>query len=258
MYGIGGLESCSSCVEYPSGGVFITLMGPPQEDFSLGYRHLEFLDDYWLVSTSWRGGSSKLLLLDTERVQHMGTTQTLFHGPVSPRHWLCLFETGGYKPSPQDLLAAPFYPDPSQRILALSVEPRNAFYVMKVETLLRIARERAGGVVQWEEWKPSLIETARGNHSRTYRRGHWVSGFRLFSTSSVSSEGSDLRVHDFSPHASMKFLHLADDGRPLMHPSVTAFRLPREDYDGPAHGISFGHDSMVFEFVSRISHPHGG
>ena len=200
---------------------------------------------------SWRNGSSELLLLDTKLP--MGPTQTLFHGPVSPRRWVCLFETGGYKPSPQDLLTAPFYPDPSQRILALSVEPQGGFYVVKVETLLRIARERAGEAIQWEEWKPSLIETAQGTHSRTYCREHWVSGFRLFSTSRMLSEGRNLRVHDFSPHASMKFLHLADDGRKLMHPSIAAFRLLQ--YNSFTRGISFGHDSMVVEFVSRFPPP---
>ena len=67
----------------------------------------------------------------------------------------------------------------------------------------------------------------------------------------------NLHVHDFSPHANVKFLHLAepDDGRKLMRPSAAAFPLP--PYDGPTHGISFGHDCMVIEFVSRFTPPRG-
>ena len=87
----------------------------------------------------------------------MAPTQTLLHGPVTSRRWTCLFDTGGYKPSPQEILTAPFYPEPSQRILALSTEPQKEFSIMRVETLLRFARERAGKEIRWEDWKRYLI-----------------------------------------------------------------------------------------------------
>lgn len=184
----------------------------------------------------------------------MGPTQTLFRGPKSSCCWACLFDAGGRKPSPQDILSAPFYPDPSQRILALFPEPWTGFYVTKVETLLKIARERAGEEIRWEEWNSYLIETTWGTHcSTTYHWGYWVSGFRLFSSFvdwQDHHRSRNLRVYDFSPHASMKFLHQADDGRKLMHPSVAAFHLPWDNNDCDTRGINFGHDSMVFEFVS--------
>jgi hypothetical protein len=56
----------------------------------------------------------------------------------------------------------PFYPDPSQRIIALSLDPRKGPLVMRVETLLRLARERAGGEIWWREWNSYLVETFLG------------------------------------------------------------------------------------------------
>jgi hypothetical protein len=180
----------------------------------------------------------------------MVPTQTLFHGPVSSRQWICLFEAGGYHPSLQDTLSStPFYPASSQRILALSLEPQRGFGVIKVETLLKLARERAGEEIHWEEWKPYLVETStEGTLNASY---HWLSGFRLFSAS-VTKDGRrcDLHVYDFSPHARMKFLHLAGDGRKVIRPSVVGHRLPWNAMD--IHDITFGHDSMVVQLVSHF------
>ena len=198
-------------------------------------------------------GSQGLLLLDTERAYLMVPTQTRFRGPASSHHWVCSFEAGGYKPTPQDILSAPFYPDPFRRILALSMGPGWGHHVMKVETLLRFAIERAGEEVQWEEWKPCLIEASpRGTPDAACYLGSWVSGFRFFSAFiGLGDCQYDLRVHDFSPLAMKNFLHLADDGCKVMHPSVAAVRLPQ--YETGIHRVGFGHDSMVVELVSQLS-----
>ena len=168
-----------------SPGPFTTLTGPPsQEDSSFGFGNFEFLDDYRLASTSCRGGFSELLLLDTEHVPPMRPTLTRFCGPASSGQWACLFGAGEYQPSPQDTLSAPFYPDPSQRILALSLEHRCGFYVIKAEVLLRLARERFGEVVRWEEWRPYLVETAEG---RMTQHTAGDTGFLGFDYSPLSS-----------------------------------------------------------------------
>lgn len=79
--------------------------------------------------------------------------------------------------------------------------------------------------------------------------GGWVSGFRFFSGCATTDDRVyDLYVHNFSPHASTKFPHLADDDCKVMHPSVAAVRLPQ--YETNVARISFGHDSMVFDLVS--------
>ena len=227
---------------------------PFQEHHNFCHEYFEFLDDYRLaisVSAPDDSGSSGLLLLDTERVSLMTPTWTRFRGPVSSRNLACLFDTGGYKPSPQDTLAAPFYPDPSQRILALYMKSQGGLHVVKIETLLRLAMGRVGEEIQWEEWKSCLIETIpHGTPDAAYYLGSWVSGFRLFSASVVLGESAcNLCVYDFSPHASMKFLRSPGDGCKIMHPSVPAFRLPWDDLC--LVGIKFGHDSMVAELVSR-------
>ena len=183
----------------------------------------------------------------------MAPTQTRFHNDAPSRRWISSFEASGYNPSPQDILSAPFYPDPSQRILGLSMGPQWGFYVTKVERLLSIARERAGEEIQWEEWKPCLIEIfSQGTPDGTYHLGSWVSGFRVFSAFVAWAHhgGCTLRVYDFSPRASVKFLHSVGDGCKVMYPSVAAFCLPQ--YDTGVCGISFGHDSMVVELVSRF------
>ena len=255
MFGIGGLESCSSCVKYSPGASITLTEFLLQEHHNSCHEYFEFLDDYRLaisVSAPEDNESPGLLLLDTERVSLMTPTWTRFRGPVSSRNLARLFDAGGYKPSPQDTLAAPFYPDPSQRILALYVEPQRELYVVKAETLLRLAMGRVGEELQWEEWKSCLIETIpHATPDTAYCLGSWVSGFRLFSAFVMLGERvCNLSVHDFSPRASMRFLHSAGDGRKVMHPSVPAFHLPWNHRF--LIGIRFGHDSMVAELVSRF------
>ena len=257
MYGTGKLEICSSYVKC-SPDASTNLTEPPlQEHRGRGYRSIGFLDNYWLViraSIFELDGSLGLLLLDTERVSPMAPTQARFHGPSPSRYWSCVFEEGGYRPSPQDMLTAPFYPDTSQRILGLKMEFEGVLYVTKVETLLRFARERAGEEVQWEEWEPCLVEVPipEGMPGMTLRSV--VSGFRLFFVFTPRNDPRlNLCVYDFSPRSRMKFLHPGGRGFKVMRPSVTGFRLPWNTLD--VYDISFGHDSMVAQLVSRFPPP---
>ena len=217
------------------------------------YKLLGFLDDYRLAIKVSRWPSddmrSHLLVLDVEGGALRAPIRTWFHTFES---WAWMMEAGGYKPSLQDVLHAPFYPDPSQRILALSLHPRKGFLVMRVETLLRLAREQAGGEIGWEEWNPYLIEASLG--SSLYRSRYvqcWVSGCRLFRVSILQvARGCSLHVYDFSAHARTKLLQPGDNGRQVMHPTVTAYRLPWSTID--ICDASFGHDSVVFQVVSHF------
>ena len=228
-----------------------------QEHRDSCYQHLEFLDDYQLLVSAApfkRGGPPRLLLLDTERMSLGTPTQTWFRGPTSSSRWTCISEAGGYKPSPQDTLTAPFYPDPSQRIFALSLKPQRTLRVIKVETFLRLARERAGREVQWREWKSHLVETLlKRELDRSQEVQPWISGFRLFHVSTVPDDiirSCDLHVYDFSGQGRMKSLQPTDNGHQVMHPSVTGHRLPWKVVD--MDNVSFGHDSLVFQVVSRF------
>ena len=228
----------------------------PQECDTPHYGLLEFLDDYRLAiklsPSPGHSTCSRLLILDVEGGTSRTPIRTWFHGPASSLRWVCTVEAGGYKPSTQDVLHAPLYPDPSQRILALSLHPREGFLVMRVETLLRLAREQAGGEIGWEEWNPYLIEASLG--SSLYRSRYvqcWVSGCRLFRVSILQvARGCSLHVYDFSAHARTKLLQPGDNGRQVMHPTVTAYRLPWSTID--ICDASFGHDSVVFQVVSHL------
>ena len=70
-----------------------------------------------------------------------------------------------------------FFPNPSQRILALCLDVQEGFSVMKVETLLRLAGERAGEI-QWREWSPHLSPTSL-RWGETFIRLHAILGFRI-------------------------------------------------------------------------------
>ena len=180
--------------------------------------------------------------------------QTWFYGPMSPQRWTWIVEAGGHEPSPQDTLTAPFYPDPSQRILALSRDVQEGFSVMKVGTLLRLAREQARGEVRWGEWSPHLLQTSLkwgGVFPFDFERS-WVSGFRLFRASLWRSTYTCyLHVYDFSPRGRTKHLWTAADCRRAVRPSLRGMPLNRNYTD--ICGFSFGHDSLVYRVVSGFS-----
>lgn len=107
-------------------------------------------------------------------------------------------------------------------------------------------------MIQWEEWKPYLVETFMGVDRQTqvhYPRS-WVSGFRLLRFT-IAQDGSGLDVYDFSARGRTKFLRLEGDGRKVMHPSMTGCRLPCGISD--TYDVGFGHDSLVVWTVSRFS-----
>jgi hypothetical protein len=251
MYGIGELGNSSLCVDCLPTTLETPTKIPPQEHHDRFYQWFGFLDDHWLavrLSGSGSGAPARLLLLDASLEI---PTQTWFYGSVFS-DWTCVVEAGGYKPSTEDLLTAPFYPDSSQCILALSLGFQGKFFVIEVGTLLRLAREQAGRVIQWEKWRPYLVEAfvGVGRRAQVHHPRYWISGFRLLRLT-IAQDGSALDVYDFSARGRMKFLWLEGDGRKVMHPSTTGCCLPCGSSD--TYDVGFGHDSLVVWTVSRFS-----
>lgn len=125
--------------------------------------------------------------------------QTSFH--LSPYfrnsgHLYPLLERGAHKPSPAESLA-PFYKDPAQRIVALSMTYANCYLVFQAEALLRLAEDRKGCEIEWDEWKRIvLIPFIRELHPVNI----WVSGSQLLCITSEEfiPPEAEIEVYDFS------------------------------------------------------------
>lgn len=124
--------------------------------------------------------------------------QTSFH--LSPYfrdsgHLYPILERGAHKPSPAESLA-PFYQDPAQRIVALSMTYADYYLVFQAEALLRMAEDRKGCEIEWDEWKkivliPSIRELDPVNV--------WVSGSHLLCiTSEFILPEAKIEMYDFS------------------------------------------------------------
>jgi hypothetical protein len=177
--------------------------------------------------------------------------QTWFYGPTVFQSWAWMVEASGYEPSPQETLVAPFYPDPSQRILAMSLDTQDGYSVMKVETFLRLARERAGGRVQWREWSPHLIlaYAKRRPLTLTYIRS-WVSGSRFFRISNPGGRSTfHFNVYDFSPLGRTKHFWRGGGTHKVMHRCAKRIHLPCLGNE-IIRDASFGHDSVISQIVS--------
>jgi len=157
--------------------------------------------------------SPRLVLLNTEQTTAGGAIPiqtTLYFGPS--RHLdldLGCFhlELGGHEPSLEESSLAPFYPDPSQWILAVKHDCESIF-VMKTETLLRLAQEWGDAALEWDQWRARVIEVRPGDV-----KALWISGPRLFCMSGTTFdlEGTRMDVYDFSAQASTRHLETITD-----------------------------------------------
>jgi hypothetical protein len=198
-----------------------------------------------------------LQIFDTEQGAMAESTPTAFF--FSPAHQggyepHFLIEPCGYIPSPDELATAPFYPDRSQRILAV-YSGFNTCCVINAGLLLELARERNGEDVWWDEWGARTIEVCGGDDCFGLI---WVSGCRLFSTVSDSAYGicpTYLQVYDFSHVGRGEHLHTPDrasegGGTRRFSPSLDGYRLPWDFPDSWNMDLAAGHDSLVFCTVS--------
>ena len=163
------------------------------------------------------------------------------------------FGQGGHEPTPEEDSLAPFYQDPSQRILALEFHQDIYIFVMKAEVLLKLARECEGAGLVWEEWRTHVVEVSLSFGITSL----WVSGPRLFCLRPPEwgSDVSWVDVYDFGPRASERHIEEAtdDDGRAMrtMKPSLGWYELPW--HANMIHFANGGHDTIVFLEVNALT-----
>ena len=160
-----------------------------------------------------------------------------------------------YTPSPDELAAAPFHSDPSQRILALKFRD-HGWNVIDVELLLELARERENQSIGWDEWGAKTIQV-EGKDSIVCV---WVSGCRLFCATSCFLSPCSLQIYDFSYSSRAKNLisvHSTDtDGwTRKMLPSLYRYRLPFSARALSLATPTAGHDSVALCVVSILAAP---
>ena len=163
----------------------------------------------------------------------------------------------GYAPLPDELTTSPFYSDPSQRILALSIDEYE-WLTINVELLLELAREREGSRIEWEEWGVNTIQIQVGEDTIN-RIG--VFGCRLFCIMSSMDEGgiplSYLRTYDLNHAGRAKHLRVvgsldSDGGVRRISPSLDGYKLPWHPGGLDGATLSAGHDGFIFCVVSTL------
>ena len=212
-----------------------------------------FYNDCWLSLALDRfepDRPSSLVLLNTGQAtaDDLGPTQTVFHfDPREPSHVHVILDQGGYRPSPEEVLLAPFYQDVSQRVLAVKVYKgrSSSIFIVKIEVLLKLAREWGGADLEWEQWGTYTVQVLPEEVSAPR-----ISGSRLLCLCQTweGDRRAWMSVYDLSPRASSQYVETAtDNGGKLVRrirPSVEEHLLP---WDGTEVNFSTGgHDSVAY------------
>ena len=212
------------------------------------YWSFTFVDDSWLLvlrdGTEPSTGPQGLIFLNSKQAP---LTQTTFCYDPSEYVGMAVrdlvSDPGGYRPSPEDERFAPFYPDPSQRVFVVETTDYAGFLVMKTEVLLRLAQEREGEDLRWEEWGAYMTRISRNQEITSL----WVSGPLLFCVYSAGSEETMMDVYDFSARASARYAKMVEGGSAARYePSITQILPWRIDEIADSYGC---HDSITFVMV---------
>lgn len=186
-----------------------------------------------------------IILLHTKEGETAGgkPIQTTFHFDPSGHEGLrpegLISDLGGHGHSCADDPVAPFYPDASQRLLVTEFSD-HSLYVMKMEPLLRLAQERKGMDLQWDEWEDHVTWVRRETRDDSI----WVSGLRLCCVHPADSGKPRMDVYDFSVRAPAKDTETVK-GRMIQRPAPSVSQiLPWEvhraiDADGCSDNITF-------------------
>ena len=188
---------------------------------------MKFIDDFWLVILKDECGpqmAQGIMFLNTKETMVAGgeLVQTTFYFDPCEQV-VALF--GGHEPS-CGATFTPFYPDPSQRILVFYFEDFERLLVIKPETALRLARERNGEDLPWEEWNDHVTWV----HAELEVEGIWVSGSRLYCAYSCDDGYCvpSMQVYDLSAKAPGRGEEAGKDGsNQYMAPTLTQ-DLPSE------------------------------
>ena len=219
------------------------------------YLSVEFIDDYRLLCCLSRSFTPKcLVVIDTGKPMGPGVPmKTLFHLPSFRGGFLnppLLLEHGAHKPSPEES-QAPFYWDPTQRIIALHLQPWVGSPIFKVGVLLKLLEGHEGSEVEWDEWKSHVVIPSF-NLDREKYPDIWVSGCRLFSIDSGSYQAE---VYDYSMQACVEYLsdevNYEFSGLSYLSSTGAKVWVPWRA-DNLVTNVHTSHDGIVFSLVSVI------
>ena len=152
---------------------------------------------------------------------------------IYSRHQSLILERGVHRPSSAESLA-PFYQDPTQRIIVLHTHIKPQYLALRAETLLELLKDRGGTEIGWDEWKNHVVVPFRYPSYRA-SRGVYVSGCRLFFVYPTSSGPYfQMQVYDFSMQGRTKSLGKLTIGGlgAVTHLSSTQMRarFPSEEF----------------------------
>lgn len=190
----------------------------------------------------------ELVLLNTERTAvDPALVQTTFHlnGYGNEEMIYLHLDQGGHKPSREDGLFAPFYLDPSQRILGIDFYESNCVFVVKTERLLQLAQERGCADVLLEELNAHIVEIQAGGVVL------WISSPRICSIYQNEAEESWMEVYDFSAGACggrRETIAWEDGSQPATGPILGLYQLPWNA--SRIHFANGGHDSIALLMVN--------
>jgi len=219
---------------------------------------VKFIDNYWLafVLAPYKPGPPpKLVLLNTEQTTTADAkpAQTTFDlNPLDYTGYGMAFlhlEPGGYEPSSGEDSFAPFYPDASQRVLAVDLCGTGMIYVVKTEVLLKLAREWGPADIEWKRWKAHAFEVWTGDVV-----ARWVSGHRFFCVypSGSGDEAACIEVYDFGARASAGEMETTTGGGRKALPSVRGHPLWDVSMIQSGEG---NRDTMAFLMVNALRSP---
>jgi len=194
------------------------------------------------------------VLINTEQtpIYHPTLAQTTFHFDAREHSDMATIhlhlDRGGHKPSPEEVLLAPFYQDASQRVLAVELRSRELAFVMKAEVLLKLARERGGADIEWEQWNAHTLEVQTGDSTVL-----WVSGPRVFCWTGGADGTSWMNVRNFSPRelaTCMKTVTDSKGGRLLrVRRPRSVVRHPLPWYSFAIQFLDGGHNGIALVMV---------
>ena len=187
-----------------------------------------------VLSTSDVEGGEDLRVIDTEST----VTKTSFRFPHGASPYL-LLEPSSYAPSPDELGAALFYPDPSQRILAFRFSGTRNFVVIKTKLLLQLVQEQGNRCLSLGELGETVQVDGGGNFSVR------ISGCRMFIIHKNHGQFA-LQIYNFGQGSNSKTPN-ANQGE--KEGKTGLIPLPRSS--GYLINSFVGHDSIVLYTVSN-------